>query len=556
MLTDPHGALDLRRLLDALLQDRRLLPGDVLRVLEHSAMQPHRYPLELIAELMLLDASRPGQVLSLEQLGHWLAARAGQAWLDLAPLPADLAHLGERIPQAFAERHGIIALAEDAASVTVVSAQPFQNDWEADLTRCLGKPIRRVMASPTWIRTVQDTAARLASSVRAADAQQRAGLSELEHLLAQRVIETSHRADDAHTVHLVDWLLQYALDQRASDVHLEPRGEHGHLRYRVDGLLHPVYTFPGNVGLALTSRLKHLGGMDVAEKRRPQDGRLSTRLPTGQALDLRLSTLPTVFGEKLVLRLFDTEQAQVAFSDLGLAGDLLSQWQMLLCRRQGMLLVTGPTGSGKTSTLYASLRHLATPEVNLCTIEDPIERIDPALNQLQVQPGLDLTFAQGVRALLRQDPDVIMIGEIRDRETAQVAVQAALTGHLVLSTLHTPDACAAITRLQELGVADFLLKATLIGVMAQRLVRTLCGECKGTAAACRRCRGTGYHGRTGLFELLAPSEALLSLIGPHTDLSALRCQAALDGVCDLSRYGARQVEQGITTADEVRRVCG
>jgi general secretion pathway protein E len=239
---------------------------------------------------------------------------------------------------------------------------------------------------------------------------------------------------------------------------------------------------------------------------------------------------------------------------------LLAQWKALLQRRQGILLVTGPTGSGKTSTLYASLRHLATPQVNLCSIEDPIERLEPAINQLQVQPSLGLGFADGVRALLRQDPDIIMIGEIRDQETAQVAVQAALTGHLVLSTLHTDDACAAITRLQELKVADYLIRATLLGVMAQRLVRTLCPSCQGMEhtdrPACQTCRGSGFHGRTGLFELLRVGSALRQRITPGADLEALRQQAAADGLHDLRRCGRRLAEQRLTSLEEVLRVCG
>lgn len=257
-----------------------------------------------------------------------------------------------------------------------------------------------------------------------------------------------------------------------------------------------------------------------------------------------------------MLRLFDPHQLQEGFDRLGLHGQQLAQWQRLLRQRQGIILVTGPTGSGKTSTLYTSLKLLATPQVNLCTIEDPIERLEPAFNQLQVQPALDLGFANAVRAMLRQDPDIIMIGEIRDRETALVAVQAALTGHLVLSTLHTNDACAAITRLQELGVADYLIKATLIGVMAQRLVRTVCTDCQtGSSATCRACRGTGFQGRTGLFELLEPSDTLRALIGPDADLTCLRRQALADGLVDLRRCGEAKVAAGQTRAEEVLRVC-
>ncbi|MDF0733276.1 GspE/PulE family protein [Pseudomonas entomophila] len=556
MLTDDTHNLDLRRLLDALLADQRLNATDVLRALAQATRQPADHPLETLASLNLPDRSQPGAPLDLDTLGHWLAGKAGQPYLRIDPLQLDLAQVGGLISPAFAQRHGILAVAADAHGVTVASAQPFQREWEADLAHSLGRPIHRVVASPVQIRQVAETCRHLSRSVQGAHAQQHSRLGELEQLLELGNRQASSNADDAHIVHIVDWLLQYAVEQRANDIHLEPRREQGQLRYRIDGLLHAVYAFPAGVTLALVSRFKHLGRMDVAEKRRPQDGRLKSRLPGGGEVELRLSTLPTAFGEKLVLRLFDPGEHREGFDHLGLDGDLRAAWQALLRRRQGIILVTGPTGSGKTSTLYASLRQLATPQVNLCTIEDPIERLEPAFNQLQVQPALDLGFANGARALLRQDPDIIMIGEIRDHETAQVAVQAALTGHLVLSTLHTDDACSAVTRLQELGVADYLIKATLIGVMAQRLVRTLCASCQGAVGVCGVCRGTGYHGRTGLFELLLPSAALRARIGPGADLGALRQQALADGLRDLRRCGEDKVARGLTRLDEVLRACG
>ncbi|WP_137162635.1 GspE/PulE family protein [Pseudomonas asiatica] len=560
MHTPDNPALDLKRVLQALLADQHLHANDTLQVLEHAATHPTAHPLEQIAACALEDRRHPGQPLDLDRLCQWLANKVGQPYLRIDPLQLDLPQVTGLISPAFAQRHGILIVAADASSVTVASAQPYQDDWLADLTRSLGRPIRRVLASPQQVRQAGQSFHRLAQSVKGAQHQQSASLGELEQLLELGKRQAEASADDAHIVHIVDWLLQYAIEQRASDIHLEPRREQGQLRYRIDGLLHNVYAFPAGVTLALVSRLKHLGRMDVAEKRRPQDGRLQSRLPGGGEVELRLSTLPTPFGEKLVLRLFDPQQLQEGFDRLGLDGPQLDQWQGLLRQRQGIILVTGPTGSGKTSTLYASLKLLATPQVNLCTIEDPIERLDPTFNQLQVQPALDLGFANGVRAMLRQDPDIIMIGEIRDRETALVAVQAALTGHLVLSTLHTNDACGAITRLQELGVADYLIKATLVGVMAQRLVRTLCADCRGGAALpegqpCRTCRGTGFHGRTGLFELLVPSDSLRALIGPGSDLASLRRQAVADGLLDLRRCGEAKVACGHTRQEEVLRAC-
>ena len=560
MFANASQELDLNRLLDALLAEQRIAACDALQALELARQNPDEHPLELIATLALADPLHPGQHLDLDALCHWLADQVGQPFLHIDPLQVDLAQVASLMSAAFAERHGILAVALDDSSVTVASAQPYRCDWEADLCHGLGKRVQRVLASPRQIRQLTPTFFGLARSLRNAQQPPAPGLGELEQLLELGASQAQAGAEDQHVVRIVDWVLQYAIEQRARDIHLEPRRELGHLRLRIDGLLYPVYAFPAGVALAMVSRLKHLGRMNVAEKRRPQDGRLKSRLPDGVQIDLRLSTLPTPFGEKLVLRLFDPQLRHETLEHLGLEAPLLAQWKTLLQRRQGILLVTGPTGSGKTSTLYASLRHLATPQVNLCSIEDPIERLEPAINQLQVQPGLGLGFADGVRALLRQDPDIIMIGEIRDQETAQVAVQAALTGHLVLSTLHTDDACAAITRLQELKVADYLIRATLLGVMAQRLVRTLCPACQGMEhtdrPACQTCRGSGFHGRTGLFELLRVDSALRQRITPGADLEVLRQQEIADGLHDLRRSGSRLAEQRLTSIEEVLRVCG
>jgi general secretion pathway protein E len=301
--------------------------------------------------------------------------------------------------------------------------------------------------------------------------------------------------------------------------------------------------------------------MNVAEKRKPQDGRVKTKTPAGAEVELRLSTLPTAFGEKLVMRIFDPQVLLRDFDQLGLSAQDQERWHSLTRQTHGIILVTGPTGSGKTSTLYATLKRLASRELNLCTVEDPVEMIEPAFNQMQVQHNIDLTFASGIRALLRQDPDIIMIGEIRDQETAEMAIQAALTGHLVLSTLHTNDAPSAISRLQELGIAHYLIKATLLGVMAQRLVRLLCPDCKRTtsgkptaAIGCAECRDSGYRGRAGVYEIMVLDDALKSLITPGTDLQALRRAALRQGMGSLRMAGMHRVEAGLTSLAEVLRV--
>jgi len=378
-------------------------------------------------------------------------------------------------------------------------------------------------------------------------------------------------------VKVVDWLWQYAFDQRASDIHLEPRREQGVIRFRIDGVLHPVYQMPLSVMSAMVARVKLLGRMDVVEKRRPQDGRIKTRNQRGDEVEMRLATLPTAFGEKMVMRIFDPDTAVKDLDALGFAQHDAQRWEDLIQHPYGIILVTGPTGSGKTTTLYSTLKRVATEEVNVSTVEDPIEMIEPSFNQTQVQPQLDFSFAEGVRALMRQDPDIIMVGEIRDLETAEMAVQAALTGHLVFSTLHTNDAPSAVTRLMELGVPSYLINATLLGVLAQRLVRTLCKECKQPDEAasqealaeavkpwklsggyhpykpvgCVDCRMTGFRGRMGLYELLTVSEALKDGITKEPSIDALRRQAVKDGMRPLRMAGALRVAQGMTTLEEV-----
>ena len=386
-------------------------------------------------------------------------------------------------------------------------------------------------------------------------------------------------ANDQHIVKLVDWVLQFAFEQGASDIHLEPRKDKGKVRFRIDGVLHTIYNMPANTLTAVISRIKILGRMNVAEKRKPQDGRLKTRTPKGQETELRLSTLPTAFGEKLVMRIFDPEVLVRSFQQLGFEGHLLQSWQQLTQHSHGIILVTGPTGSGKTTTLYSSLKQLATEQVNVCTIEDPIEMLEPSFNQMQVNPNIELGFADGVRALMRQDPDIIMVGEIRDHDTANMAIQAALTGHLVLSTLHTNDAPSSLTRLHDLGVQPFLTAATILGVLAQRLVRRLCPHCKQETAineqqwehltfdymmdmpttmykavGCEVCRQTGYKGRVGIYEFMPVSLELKSIISANGTLDHLRAQAKKEGIEPLRIAGARKVIEGVTTLEEVLRV--
>ena len=438
-----------------------------------------------------------------------------------------------------------------------------------------------MVSSPLDLQRYRTEFYTLAKSVK--DANKKAGDSGTTHSFEQLVeLGKTNRqldANDQGIIQVVDWLWQYAFDQRASDIHLEPRREMGAIRFRIDGVLHTVYQVPLSVMQAMTARIKLLGRMDVVERRRPLDGRIKTRNPSGDEVEMRLSTMPTAFGEKLVMRIFDPDNTVKSFEALGFASSEIAQWEQMTSRPHGIILVTGPTGSGKTTTLYSTLKRLATDEVNVCTVEDPIEMIEPAFNQTQVQPAIDLGFAEGLRALMRQDPDIIMVGEIRDLETAEMAIQAALTGHLVFSTLHTNDAASAITRLTDLGVPPYLISATLIGVLAQRLVRTLCPHCKQPDEAlqldtladaikpwrmsgkgqpykpvgCLDCRMTGFKGRVGLYELLPISEAVRGAMHPTVEMASVRRSAAKEGLRPLRLSGVMKVAEGLTTLDEVLR---
>lgn len=543
------------------------------------------HPLQLVAEAHWREAKPPHRLLDLETLTEWLAGWVGLPYYHIDPLKVNLSAVTELMSSAYAARYRILPVEVGPAMVTIATAEPFLRAWESEIAGLLKKDIRRVIANPADIARYQVEFYNLAKSIKGALARGNTAttpLSSFEQLVEMGRRQNALDANDQHIVLLVDWLWQYAFEQRASDIHIEPRRELGVVRFRIDGVLHEVYQIPMPVMQAMVSRIKILGRMDVVEKRRPQDGRIKTRRPNGEEVELRLSTLPTAFGEKVVMRIFDPEVLVRDLSELGFSAEDARRWQEMSRRPNGIILVTGPTGSGKTTTLYSTLRQLATPEVNVCTLEDPIEMIEPAFNQVQVQHEIGMTFAAGIRALMRQDPDIIMVGEIRDLETAEMAIQAALTGHLVLSTLHTNDAPTAITRLLDLGVPAYLLQSTIIGVMAQRLVRTLCPHCRETrpasdeetalwqaltlpwkvarpdafahAVGCLECRRTGFLGRVGLYEIMPLSPELKRLITANTDLAVLRERAIREGMQPLRIAGARKVAMGLTTIQEVLKV--
>lgn len=573
-----RGPLELARIVEWLHADGVISNEEAQRTVARCARaESAQHPLVRLASVAMQRQS-DGKPLDIETLTQWLAGHCGMEYLRIDPLKVDVGKVAEAMSAAYAESHRVLPVQVTPKEVVVATSEPFVTDWLDEVERQARRSVRRVLVNPIDIHRYTAEFYALAKSVRAA--QKSGGSSSatsFEQLVELGRTTKQLDANDQGVVQVVDWLWQYAFDQRASDIHLEPRREQGVIRFRIDGILHPVYQMPLGVLTAMTARIKLLGRMDVVERRRPQDGRIKTRNPRGDEIEMRLSTLPTAFGEKMVMRIFDPDTAVKDLDALGFSDHDAKRWEALVKRPHGIILVTGPTGSGKTTTLYSTLKRVATEEVNVSTVEDPIEMIEPSFNQTQVQPQIDFTFAEGLRALMRQDPDIIMIGEIRDLETAEMAVQAALTGHLVFSTLHTNDAPSALTRLMELGIPAYLLNATVLGVLAQRLVRTLCKKCRvldeaaprealdalvkpwkinGTyrpykAVGCVDCRMTGFRGRMGLYELLTVGEAFRAQINGEASMETLRKQAVADGMRPLRLAGALRVAEGLTTLEEV-----
>ena len=572
------GPIDWRSLVEWLRTDGVIADDEAQRTIARCAQaESAQHPLVRLASVSMRRAF-DGRALDIESLTQWLAGRAGVDYLRIDPLKVDVGKIADVMSAAYAERHRVLPVQVTATEVVVATSEPFITDWVAEVERQSRRSVRRVLASPGEIARFTAEFFALAKSVRSAmKSGGNSGGASFEQLVELGKTNKQLDANDQGVVQVVDWLWQYAFDQRASDIHLEPRREQGVIRFRIDGVLHPVYQMPMGVLNAMTARIKLLGRMDVVEKRRPQDGRIKTRNPRGDEIEMRISTLPTAFGEKMVMRIFDPDNAVKDLDALGFAVHDAQRWEALVKRPHGIILVTGPTGSGKTTTLYSTLKRIATEEVNVSTVEDPIEMIEPSFNQTQVQPQLDFNFTEGLRALMRQDPDIIMVGEIRDLQTAEMAVQAALTGHLVFSTLHTNDAPSAVSRLLELGIPSYLINATLLGVLAQRLVRTLCKQCKvrdeeATRVAldeaikpwqitggyrpykpvgCVDCRMTGFLGRMGLYELLVVSEAFKATVTREPSIDVLRKQAVTDGMRPLRLAGALRVAEGLTVMAEL-----
>jgi general secretion pathway protein E len=536
---------------------------------------------DLVSSYRFSNLKNGGGTVGELEIARALAAEARLEHVRIDPLALDADFIEARVSRPFAKRHRMIPLGMVAGKLRVACANPFDIEGIDSFRRIAGRDLDLVVASEPEILKAITEFYGLRHSVKRAEKDLSAGidLGNLEQLVRMKN-ETEIESSDQHIVNAVEFMLQHAFDSRASDIHVEPKRDASLIRFRIDGVLHDIQTMPKVVHNAVVSRLKTMSRLDIAEKRRPQDGRVKT-MRGGREVELRISSLPVAFGEKMVLRIFDPEVLTQDLSSLGFYPEEMLTFNDFISRPHGIVLVTGPTGSGKTTTLYSALKSIASRERNITTIEDPIEMVIEDFNQTAVQPKIGIDFANALRHILRQDPDVIMVGEIRDPETAQYAVQAALTGHLVFSTLHTNDSSTSIGRLIDLGVERFLISSTLIGAMAQRLVRRICPHCAGERSldpeeaatlrlsvppgkrikvkegqGCHECRGTGYLGRSGIFEILPIDDAIKPMIVEGKDAPEIKREAVKNGMRTLRQSALRKLAEGVTSFEEVVRVTG
>ena len=477
------------------------------------------------------------------------------------------------VPFSYARRFLLLPVRRENGAVIVASSRPDDFQPIDDLRPILNSPVRAVYVEEGILRELINSAYHeVAYGEEGTTAI--AEISETEE--TKDLLESS---DEAPVVRIVNSLLSKGLQKRASDIHFEPFEKEGKVRFRVDGILHDVQVIPKGLYPSVVSRVKVTAGMNVAEKRLPQDGGIRVRI-AGRDLDIRASTIPTAFGERVVLRLLERDSVLIGLSDLGMQPYMLQRYERLITRPHGIILITGPTGSGKTTTLYGSMTSLNALEKNILTVEDPVEYQLKGIGQMQINPKIGLTFSKGLRHILRQDPDIIMVGEIRDRETAEMAIQAALTGHLVLSTLHTNDSAGAVTRLVDMGIEPFLVSSSLVAVVAQRLIRKLCHKCKRRCepdltelsairitpedllsasciyrnVGCEECMDTGYFGRTAIYELLEVDDDIRKVVLHGGDSGTVRREAQKKGMIDMIADGASKVLQGVTSIEEVLRI--
>jgi general secretion pathway protein E len=603
---DARAPLTLEELVDVLVKAKRLDPAKLPEIVgrattlrsqvlkervgsvrSQAAARYEASPAELVAVLRLADASNAKRTLDEDAIAETIAGAADAPYLKIDPVKVDPELVTKTLSRPFARRHAVIPVARSGDALTIALTDPFDGALRESLEQLLRVPVSYVVSSKRDIVQIIDRVYGFRSSVTRATEQlgpassaSSAAATALTQLVQLRSNDELAANNDEHVIAAVDYLLNYAFDQRASDIHLEPRDNDAVIRFRIDGILHEIERLPITVHAAVASRIKVLARMDIAERRRPQDGRIKT-LRGDREVELRVSSLACAFGEKVVIRVFDPMALMTDLAQLGFGRDDRERYEKWITSPSGLVLVTGPTGSGKTTTLYSTLRYLSGPEVNITTVEDPIEMIDPRFCQVQVQRQVDVTFASALRSILRQDPDIIMVGEIRDTETAHMAVQAALTGHLVFSTVHTRDAAGAVTRLVELGVERFLLGGVLRGVLAQRLVRQVCADCAVEGAltpqqvealalkvpverrdelkvrwgeGCPKCRHTGLYGRSGVFELLDVQRRVRQLITEGKDANEIAYAARVEGMATLREAAIRKLAEGATTFEEVVRL--
>jgi len=550
------------------------------RKLENLRNQPGGHSatlVEVIGSLNLARADDPKKPVDEEIIYEALAADWEMPYQKIDPLKLDMKVVTTTIPRNFAKKHLILPIALDDGTLTMATSRPLSDMEMEDIVRAVNMKVNPVVCSRNDILKLIDEFFGFQKSIKAAEHQFSGPSVDLGNL-EQYIDLKDASASDQHIVTAVNHMLSYAFDQRASDIHVEPKRDESMVRMRIDGVLHVVYKLPKNIHNAAVSRIKTMSRLNMAEKRRPQDGRIKAD-KGGQEVEIRVSTIPVAFGEKVVMRVMDPDVLFQDLQNLGFSDTDLERYNRFIKMPHGIVLVTGPTGSGKSTTLYSTLRTISTPEINITTVEDPIEMIHEEFNQIGVQPAIDVTFSTILRNILRQDPDVIMIGEMRDLDTASNAVQAALTGHLVLSTLHTNDAPTSVTRLLDLGLPAYLIQSTVIGIIAQRLVRRICNYCREPfeisvehlsemgihldrtgsmelyqGTGCHRCRGTGYLGREGIYEVLPYTESIRRLTTADTNVDALSRTAREEGMVTLRDNAVIKLLNGITTYQEVLRV--
>ncbi len=580
----PDNKVTLTYVLELMKADN-LLDDITMKKLEARGKRNKSHPLETIASFEIKDR-RTQKPISLDALSKWFAAKVGMEYEKVEPMNVNMESLSGLFPTAYAQRLRIVPLSVSEKEVYVGTSEPFDTDWVREMSRVIKKEIKLKFVSPLQIQTLLDELSIVSSAfknvTRHRSAQEKkllkdGNIEELDKLLEQSKNQAAGNKDSG-TVKIVDWLMNYAYQERASDIHLEPRKGLAQIRFRVDGKLKIVYKMDPDLMLNVISRLKILGDMKIDEKRKPQDGRIKRFLENGRKIEMRLSVVPSHYGEKMVIRIFDQQVANRDLGFIGFSEEDQKSWEEMIFGNQGLVLVTGPTGSGKTTTLYTSLNIVSTEEVNVCTVEDPIEMTVDTFNQIQVNQAVDLTFAEAIRAFLRQDPDIIMVGEIRDLETAEAAVQASLTGHMVFSTLHTNGALATIQRLIDIGLQTFLINSSLRGILAQRLVRKLCDHCKKEvetpkdiwmtlteesytqmpekvyeAVGCESCKETGFEGRLCIYELVKFTDEIKSVITPNIEITDLKDRTK-GKFTSFRENCAKKVIAGETTLGEVLKV--